>query len=282
MDVQQILDKYERKTRFAGRTNPVVKHVTALLSNSKPNPRKLMVIEGIWAFNMALKAKLKVINFLIAPECIYSSEGEQLVEAFCDIAEDVNILSKKVFAGVSERDEPDGLMAVCELPRWELSDVQKKDALVLVLDGLEIPGNIGTIIRSADAADASAIFVVNRKARLTNPKLIKGSMGALFFKTVIEFETVSACRDWLKKNHYKNYLADTRAEKTYAEYDYAGNTALIIGSERYGIDREWYDEAANLLSIPMLGQCDSLNVAIAATVILYEARMKKGIEVKNG
>ncbi|MDR0957726.1 MAG: hypothetical protein LBM16_00730 [Clostridiales bacterium] len=274
-DFNQIIDKYERKIRLAGKQNPVVRHAKSLLSNTKPNPRRFIVIEGIWAFNMAERAGIRVINFIAAPECIYSPDALALAEKFAMLAEDINIVSKKVFCSLSERDEPDGLMAVCLFPDWSLDSIKTENAVVMVLDGLEIPGNIGTIIRSADAAAADAIFVCNRKARLTNPKLVKGSMGAIFFKPIIEFETPDECKNYLMNNNYNIYLTDTRAEKNYKEYDYSGNTAIIIGSERYGISRGWYDDKVKLLSVPMLGVCDSLNVAIAATVVLYEARMKK-------
>ena len=273
--INGIIESHKGKTRFAGKDNPVIKHAAALLSNTKPNPKKLVVIEGIWAFGMALRAGLEMIHLLLAPECVYSPEAVSLAERASEISGDISVLSKKVFASLSERDEPDGLMAVCRLPVWGVSDIKRDDALVVVLDGLEIPGNIGTILRSADAAGVDAVLVCDKKARMTHPKLIKGSMGAAFFVPVVEFATAVECRDWLLRNGFTVYLADTRAERGFHEHEYKGNTALVMGSERYGINREWYSGGAEKLSIPMLGVCDSLNVAIAATVVLYEMRLRK-------
>ena len=268
-------DKYCKKIRFAGKTNPAVKRVAALIANTRPNPDRLFVAEGIWAFNMALSAGLDFVSFFYAPECAYSPEALNLAGRAASAADYINILSKKVFLTISERDEPDGLLAVCRLPRSDVKDIPLGNAMVVVLDGLEIPGNIGTILRSADASGADAVLVCGRKARLTHPKLIKGSMGAAFTVPVVEFPTATECREWLLANGFSIFLADTRAEKGFYDYDYHGNCAVVMGGERYGLSREWYGEGANLLSIPMLGKCDSLNVAIAATVILYEMRLKK-------
>lgn len=270
-----LLQKYHAKTRLAGAQNAVVKHVRGLTRNTKPNPRRFFVAEGIWTCGLACKSNIKIVNAILATECIHSLEAFQIAEELCARAEDVNLVSKKVFQSISERGEPDGLMAVCVFPEYVLASISTQNAVVLVLDGLEIPGNVGTIIRSADAAGADAVFLVNRKARLTHPKLLKGSMGSVFTKPVIEFDSVSSCREWLNRHGFTVYLADTRAEKTYYQHSYQGNTALILGSERYGISREWYDGQPEMLSIPMMGDCDSLNVAIAGTVILYEIMLKK-------
>jgi TrmH family RNA methyltransferase len=281
MNIEEILSKHKHKTRFAGPQNPVVKHIKKLVGNSKPNPRKLFVLEGIWAFNTAREANLHVINLIIAPECIYSPEGIELLAYFAERSEDINIVSEKVFLSISERDEPDGLMAVCALPLSDLAKVSVNNSLVVVLDGLEIPGNVGTILRSCDACGVSAVFLCNKKARLTHPKVVKGSMGALFYIPIIEFESVGECKKWLIDNGFGIYLTDTRAEKSYDEQIYSLNSALVMGGERYGINREWYGDNINTVSIPMLGRCDSLNVAIAATVVLYEMRKRNGYFSKD-
>jgi TrmH family RNA methyltransferase len=100
-------------------------------------------------------------------------------------------------------------------------------------------------------------------------------MGAAFHVPVVETDSLEACRVWLYAHGFSVYLADTRANRTYREYSYSGRTALVMGSERYGITKSWYDGDVCLLSIPMKGQCDSLNVGVAASVILYEICHRK-------
>ena len=140
---------------------------------------------------------------------------------------------------------------------------------------MENPGNIGIILRTCDGAGVDAVFICNKKARVTNPKLIKSSMGAVFRIPIIEFNDMNVCAKWLKAHNFSIYLADTRANETYKSFDYDGNSALVIGSERYGISGKWYSCNPHLLSIPMLGICDSLNVGVAASVITYEISMKR-------
>jgi RNA methyltransferase, TrmH family len=179
------------------------------------------------------------------------------------------------------RVDPDGLLALCVLPHFELSDIElKKNSLVVILDGLEIPGNIGTIIRSVDGVDGSGVILCNRKARLTHPKLIKSSQGSNFTIPIVEGE-VSDIISWLKENDFKIYLTDTRAEKEYHEETYEGRIAVVAGSERYGISREWYNHDCNMISIPMYGDCDSLNVAIATTIFLYEVSLQQKGKIKR-
>ena len=175
---------------------------------------------------------------------------------------------------------PDGLLSICRFPVKRPEDlVLPERAGVVVLDGLEIPGNIGTIIRTCDGAAIDAILVCNRRARLSHPKVIKGSMGAAFRIPIVEFETGVDCAAWLRENGFSIYLADTRAEKTYYDYAYSGRSALIMGSERYGIHKEWYQNDPNMLMIPMLGICDSLNVGVAASILIYEMSLKiKGMK----
>ena len=168
-------------------------------------------------------------------------------------------------------------MAICKLPHFELKDIKLKEKnLVVILDGLEIPGNIGTIIRSVDGAGGDGVILCNRKARLTHPKLIKSSQGSNFTIPIVETE-MAEVTDWLYKNNFKIYLTDTRAQKEYYECNFDGRVAIVAGSERYGISREWYDTNCELISIPMYGDCDSLNVAIATTIVLYEA----GLELRG-
>ena len=117
--------------------------------------------------------------------------------------------------------------------------------------------------------------MTNRKVRLSHPKLVKGSQGAILTVPVYDFGSVDECYATLNKFGYTLYLADTRAERTYYDTKYAKRTAIVVGSERYGINRRWYDFKTETVSIPMFGKCDSLNVGTAATVLVYEAAVRQ-------
>lgn len=271
------IDEVIEKHNFLpiGEQNPKIKQVKGILSNSKPNPQKLFVAEGIWILKMCEQFHTPIDSLILCPEHIRTSEAAALADKIAERAENLYTVSSKTYEKISERGQPDGLMALARLPSHDLSAFDPPDnAVLLVLDGIEIPGNVGTMLRMADGAGLDGVFICNRKARLTHPKLIKGSQGAILSVPVFEFEKVEDCRRWLKEHGFTVYLADTRAEKYYYDEPFKRKTALVMGSERYGITREWYDGDYAMIAIPMLGKCDSLNVGVAATVLCYEASMK--------
>ena len=277
MDLTVLLEQNKNKIQYIGEKNEKIKQVKSLITNTKPNPRKLFVAEGIWSHNKIIDLNIFIESFIFCPQFIYSAQTMQIVETMLNIASESYAVSDKVFNKISERDKADGLLAICRFPQHNLNDLNVAgNALVVVLDGCEIPGNVGTIARTCDGAGVDAIFLCNRRVRLTHPKVIKGSMGGALTVPFIEFETVTECREWLAKKRFSIFMADTKAKKYYNEYSYSHRVALIAGSEKYGISKEWYDEEVNLLSIPMLGFCDSLNVGVAASVILYDMSIKLG------
>lgn len=275
-EIQTLIDRYRPKVRFAGAQHGKVKQVQALLSNSKPNPHKLCVLEGIWAHQKSRTAALTLDSFFLCPDFAYSPEALDLADDAMRRAPDIYIVSTRVFERISERDGPDGLLSIAQFPISNVEDIPlKKDSLVVVLDGVEIPGNIGTVLRTMDGCGADAMLLCNRRARLTHPKLIKGSMGAAFFKPIVEFEQTQQAIDYLLTQGFTIFLADTRASCHYHQHDYSGRVALVMGSERYGITKQWYQAPHTGVSIPMLGECDSLNVAVATSLLLYQAGMQR-------
>lgn len=282
--LNNFISKNKNKIEFIGAQNGKIKEVLSLLSNSKPNPHKFFVLDGIWAHQKAIKSNLEVDSFIFCEEIITSHEAMNLIESFFKVAKKTYAVSLKTFLKICEKDDPKGMISICKFPKWELEDIKLlKNNIIIVLDGLEIPGNIGTILRTSDGAGIDAVFICNKRARITHPKVIKGSMGAAFNIPVIEFNSVKECISYLKEKKFNIYLTDTRAEKSYFELRYDGRVAIVAGSERYGISKPWYNENVTLLSIPMLGECDSLNVGISTTIVAYEASLKqKGFIKKEG
>ena len=259
-----------------GEQHPNIKWLKGIIANTKPNPEKLFVGEGLWLGKMILESDSKIRAIFICPELVKTEEEESLINSLCMKCDERYTVSSKTFEKLSEKPNSDGIIVLATL---NLRDHDKfnpqKESVVLVLDGIEIPGNIGTMLRMCDGAGVDAVFICNRKARLTHPKLIRSSQGAVLTVPMYEFESEKDCCDLLKKKGYTVYLADTRATQSYCECDYPNKTAFVMGSERYGISRKWYDFNHEMVSIPMYGKCDSLNVGVAATVLVYEATVKK-------
>lgn len=283
-EIRETLEELEREFDFQpiGEQNPKIKQIRAILSNSKPNPEKLFVAEGFWITNKLVKYDVEIKSFIMSKELIKTNEGLFIAKEMTKRVEELYVVSSRVFEKISERDKSDGLLAIAKLPARDLNDFKIKDkSVILVLDGVEIPGNIGTMVRVADGAGISAVFICNRKARLTHPKYINSSMGAALYMPVFEFESVGECYSYLKKHSFEIFLADSRAKLQYYEEDFGNNTAFVLGSERYGISREWYDKDVELIAIPMMGDCDSLNVGVAGTILMYEASIKNNLGIKR-
>jgi TrmH family RNA methyltransferase len=254
----------------AGIQNPRVQQYLALKKNTRPNPERLTCLEGLWELTNALEARLELRAFFVCPELLRGETGERFARRVVETGVHAYVVSAKVLERMVDRDAPDGLAAIVELPRWGWDNIPLREHnRLLVLDGLEIPGNVGTAIRCADGAGADAVVITSRRTRLSHPKLIHSAMGSSFTLPVIEAEIGEAVA-WLKEHGFRIVTADAEAALSYRRADYRGRTAAVLGSERYGIMREWHDAEDVSVSIPMGGRVDSLNVGNAAVLLLYE------------
>jgi TrmH family RNA methyltransferase len=176
---------------------------------------------------------------------------------------------------MSGRDGAEGFFMLCEMPRYSLDDINPgENCVVVVLDGLEKPGNVGTIIRTVDGAGGAAVIHVNRKARLFNHEVIKSSMGSSFIIPILGSE-LSKVGEWLTKNGFKIVLTDLTAENYYYDTDFTGRVAIVAGNEKHGISKDWYSYDSEKVIIPMLGGADSLNVGVATALVTYEAALQQ-------
>ena len=273
---------YGHKLKYVGNKYHIVERVLSLNKNSKPNPEKLAVIDGIFSLDLARKYGIKVKYLIICLEKVYSIEAQELIDTFINLAEESIIVSEKVFNNIAEKENSHGIMAVVYLPPKKFEEIHiEKNSVVLILDGLEIPGNIGTILRSADATGIDCVIINNRKTRLNHPKLMRSSLGSVFKVPVVEAESFLELETWLKKNNYKVIITDTDASSNYYDLEYNGRIAIVMGSEKYGVSEDFYKLNYEGVSIPMLGDMDSLNVGVAATIIMYEAALKNKRYIKR-
>lgn len=253
-----------------GPKHPIVASYVAIQNNSKPNPLRLIVLDGLWEIESALDADLELTALIIAPERFRGHRHVDVMKRASAMATETFEISGKLADRLSDRDTSDGLAAIAVSKQWMLDDLQLgTTVLVLVLDGLEVMGNVGTAVRSAQAAGADAVLLTNRRVRLTHPRLIHASMAASLTMPMIDC-TVDEAVAWLEEHAVQSVIADTVAPASYKALDYQARVAIILGSERYGIHREWKGRADAAVSIPMFGGVDSLNVANAATILLFE------------
>jgi RNA methyltransferase, TrmH family len=256
-----------------GRRHPAAELVRDIQRNRTGIPRRTFVAEGLFENNVVLDAGVTVDTFLWCPEAAYSDEAKTRSAQLAARARRAYRISEKTLAYLAERPNPDGLISIARLPDTDPDGVAfGPSALVLVIDGIEIPGNLGTLIRTADACAADCLVLTNRRTRLTHPKVLRSSQGMSIRVPAIEFDEVPDAMAWLEGHGFTVYLADTDDSENYRRCRYAGRTALVVGSERYGISPPWQAAGFRRIGIPMLGSADSLNVAVSAAVLMYEAR----------
>ncbi len=265
MDLQQI-----------GLRHPVAELIRDVQHNRTGIPRRMFVAEGLYENNMVLSTGVGIDAFVWCPDAAYSDEAPVRAQELADRARRAYQVSGKTMERLAERPNPDGLISLAQLPDWRPDSVRlDRDALILVADAVEIPGNLGTLIRTLDACGADCLVLTSRRTRLTHPKVLRSSQGMSMKVPSFEFAEVSDAIAWLRRSECTVYLADTDDSANYRQADYAGRTALVIGSERYGISAPWYEAGFQRIGIPMLGAADSLNVSVSASVLLYEARARK-------
>lgn len=188
------------------------------------------------------------------------------------------LLSQKLFSTLSFRDRLSEPMAVLEEKRWSLSEcqkiVQKPAPLIAVVDGLDKPGNLGAIFRSADGAGVDLILIAGEGVDCYNRNVICSSTGALFSMPFFQapFEVIAS---WLAEQQIPIAIADPERGIDFVKAPLNQKIALVFGREECGLDSRWHDKAAIILSIPMRGQCDSLNVSVSAALLFFEARRQR-------
>ncbi len=274
----------------AGHRHPSVIGMGRRLSGRGPDDG-LVAVEGIGICAQLAERlpQMRVRELLLAPECISSPDAAALAARLGAVADRTFLLSARVMNAISRRDDCQGMMLLAALPHRDPAEVILRERLVLVvMDGLETPGNIGTILRSCDGAGVDAVLHCNRRVRMNHPEILKASTGALFDMPVRDAGDTDACATWLLDNGIHPVLADPHGLPCDSRA-LAGSgwkrMALVVGNERYGVHAGWSRYPVSRIAIPMRGRCDSLNVGVAASIMLYglcDAAGKSGTEASGG
>lgn len=270
LDIEGLYEEFS-SLRLVGSKDSSIRTINELLKNKKVENEDLFVIEGLWAYEKIIKSNIRVRNFVFCLELIRSKSILDMVRRISKVAESSCLISSNLCNRLSSRDSGEGFFLLCSFPQHDIVDIKlKENNLLVILDGLEKPGNIGTIIRSVDGAGGDGVIICNSKVRKTNQKLIKSSMGSSFMLPVVSSEIELLVR-WLKSNKFKIIVTDLKAKKNYYDANYKGRVAIIVGNEIHGISDIWNKYECERIVIPMFGGADSLNVGVAATMVVYEA-----------
>ena len=270
------------RTELTSPANPKIKHVVKLRSCSTREETGEMIVEGFRECRRALDNGYRPRAIFHCPELYLKNENEgQLIIDAERAGADVFTCSRTAFVKMAYKERPDGLLMTGPHVAKRLSDVElPPNALVIVTESIEKPGNLGTILRSADAGRVSAVIVCDRTTDIHNPNVVRASTGTMFSVPIVEASSEEALA-WLKAKGFKILAATPHAQKLHIEVDLTGNVAIALGAEQYGLTAKWMDGAELRVRIPMLGLADSLNVSAAATILVYEAvrqRIASGVE----
>jgi TrmH family RNA methyltransferase len=240
------------------------------------------VIDGARELLRALQGGIEVLEVYVCEELCRSEECRELLKALAEptaLQPEILYVTREVFEKLAFGARAEGVVGVARTPAHSLTNlvVLPKNPLVAVLEGVEKPGNVGAVLRSADAAGVSALVVADGGTDLYNPNAIRASLGTIFTVPVCAASSAAALA-WLQERRLTIYAAWVDAEREYTEVDFTGPCAVVLGNEAEGLSDVWRPDRSGITAVklPMLGVADSLNVSTAAAVLFYEALRQRG------
>lgn len=251
--------------------NPKIKHVIHLRDRHEREKSQQFIIEGYREILRATDAKRHFDQLFICPELFLGSNEDALISRIAQQGTKVIPCTEKVFQKISYRDRPDGLIAIAPQTHLTLKDLNPTaNPFYIVAEAIEKPGNLGTILRSSDAVGLDGLILCDRCTDIHNPNVVRASVGTLFTVPVIEASSEETIQ-WLKHHNISILAATPSATEEFTKVDMTKPLAIAVGTEQLGLSEKWLKEADICVRIPMNGVADSLNVAMATTLLLYEA-----------
>lgn len=254
--------------------NPFIKLLVLLQEKAKARKQTgTFLIEGKREIELAIKGNYEIetilfLTDLVSENQIFEFSKNQEIE-FIEI-------SKEVYQKLAYRDTTEGILAIAKTKSLQLSDLKlSENPLILVAESPEKPGNIGAILRTADAANLDAVIIANPKSDLYNPNIVRSSVGCLFTRQIATGST-SEIIAFLKSKNIAFYCATLQDSTSYHTQNYTTPTAIVVGTEATGLSQEWRDNATKNIIIPMQGEIDSMNVSVAAAILIFEAKRQRG------
>jgi RNA methyltransferase, TrmH family len=258
--------------------NPLIKALLRLKERRHRDREGRYLIEGVTELRRALTAGVPVETVLIAPAYL-SADARHTLETLGNLS--LSELSEDAFKRLSFRQTPDGIMAVARVQPVILTDVQlSENPLLLIVDGVEKPGNLGALLRTADATNCDMVILTGGGTDIYNPNVIRSSVGSLFSRPVVQTDREQAIA-FCRQHHIQLIASSPAAEADYWNVGYTTGVAIVLGTEHEGLSQTWFEAADTKVSIPMLGLADSLNVATSGALLLYEVLRQRQASIRK-
>jgi len=262
--------------------NPRVKQAVKLRDRSGRDDQRLIIIDGQREIERALASGVRLKELFIEADVLHPDVERQLARQARDCDADVLDVTGEVMQKLAFGERKAGVVATAEPPTATLADFPAKIAnvkttpLILVLEAVEKPGNLGAVLRTADAVGASGLIVCDARTDLFNPNAIRASLGAIF-TVPLALATVAETIAFLRQHKLAMIAARVDGAVNYTTVDYRQPAAIILGSEMAGLTPAWHQPDMHAIRLPMLGQIDSLNVSVTAAVVCYEALRQRTV-----
>lgn len=254
--------------------NPKIKNIVKLGKAKERKEQNLFILEGARELTLALSVNYEIESVFVCPDLFANTDYPSVLD---DVADSKKYdVTKQVFEKIAYREGSDGLLALMRPKSHELSALNiNNNPFIIILEAVEKPGNLGAILRTADAAQADAVIICDPSTDVYNPNTIRSSVGCIFTVPTAVC-TSKEVLEWLHKNKITSYAAELQASEWYQDIDYTSPTAIVMGTEADGLTRFWLDNADKRIKIPMRGKIDSLNVSVSTAVITFEAMRQRG------
>jgi len=260
--------------------NSLIKNIIALSDKSRARKKQgLFIVEGLREISLAIKGNHQIDTLLFCPEI-----ADMDALSTIDDAVEKSSVTLEVYQKIAYRATTEGVLAIVKSSITNLQDLKflpsgqagpKQNPLILIAEAPEKPGNIGALLRTADAANVDAVLIANPKTDLYNPNIIRSSVGCVFTNQVAMASSADIIA-FLKKNGISIYSAILQESQPYHTQNFTTGCAIVVGTEATGLSQEWRDASTANIHIPMQGEIDSLNVSVAAAVLLFEAKRQRG------
>lgn len=254
--------------------NPFIKELIKLQEKSRERRKKQrFLVEGKREISLVLQSDYLIETVLYVNE--NHLNNEDILE---ELPKDVDLIeiSKEVYQKLAYRESTEGIIAVVKTKDFSLTSLkfQSKTPLIMIMEGIEKPGNIGAMLRTADAANVDAVLIADPKTDMFNPNIIRSSVGCVFTNQIATDSSENII-NFLKKENINIYSATLQNSNEYFKEDYTKASAIVVGTEATGLSEIWRERATQNINIPMQGEIDSMNVSVACAIIIFEAKRQR-------
>ncbi len=252
---------------ITSKDNETIKEIKKLNEKKYRDQKNQYIIEGIKMVSEAIEENAKINKIIICEDC---TKNECINQELLYKISKYNLIyvTEKVFASITNVSSPQGILAVIENPK-NVKPIDYKEEIIVILDGIQDPGNMGTILRTLDSANIKQVIISKNTTDPYNPKVVRSTMGAIFRVNIIRVEDLNKTIKEIKKNKFKLVCTSLQTDKSMYDLDYK-QKAIVIGNEANGVSQEVQELADEKIKIPMLGKTESLNASVATGIIIYE------------